>query len=152
MEKKCSKLIHEAIKDFPITYQFCNGNLNKFVLLLRKGIYPYEYMDTWERFNETSLADKRAFYSESNLEDITNKDYVHAQKVREVFEIKNLAEYHDLYVPCDTLLLPDVFENFRDKCIEIYGLDPAHFLSEPGLALQACFKKNRGKFKIINKY
>ena len=147
--KKCSKLIHEAIKDFPITYQFCNGNLNKFVLLLRKGIYPYEYMDTWERFNETSLADKRAFYSESNLEDITNKDYVHAQKVREVFEIKNLGEYHDLYVQCDTLLLPDVFENFRDKCIEIYGLDPAHFLSEPGLAWQVCFKKTGVNLKLL---
>ena len=77
---------------------------------------------------------------------------MHAQKLREVFEIKNLGEYHDLYVQCDTLLLPDVFENFRDKCIEIYGVDPAHFLSEPGLALQACLKKNRGKFKIINKY
>ena len=68
-------------------YQFCNGDLNKFVLLLRKGVYPYEYMDNWERFDETLLPDKKAFYSELNLEDITDKDYEHAQKVWEVFEI-----------------------------------------------------------------
>ena len=91
-------------------------------------------MDSWERFYKTALPDKKAFYSESNLEDITNKNYEHAQKVWEVFEIKNLGEYNDLYVQRDTLLLADVFENFRDTCIEIYELDPAHFLSAPGLA------------------
>ena len=80
---------------------------------------------------------KKAFYSKLNLEDITNKDYAHAQKVWEVFEIKKQGEYHDLFVQCDTLLLPDVFENFRDKRIEIYKLDPAHFLPAPGLACQA---------------
>ena len=86
-----------------------------------------------KRLNETSLPDKIAFYSELNLEDITDKDYAHAQKVWELFEIKNLGEYHDLYVQCYTLLLADVFQNFRDKCIEIYGLDRTHFLSAPGL-------------------
>ena len=145
--KKCNvssnKSANDLIEKFPNTYQFCNGDLNKFVLLLRKGVYPYEYMDSWERFNETSLPDKKAFYSELNLEDITDKDYEHAQKVWEVFEIKNLGEYHDLYVQSNTLLLADVFENFRDKCIEIYGLDPAHFLSAPGLAWQACLKKQK---------
>ena len=103
-------------------------------MLVRKGVYPYEYMDRWERFNNTSLPHKEAFYSELNKEDITDENYVHAQKVCRVFEIKNLGEYHNLYVQCDTLLLADVFENFRDKCIEIYKLDPAHFLSTPGLA------------------
>ena len=71
----------------------------------------------------------------------TYKDYLHAQKVWDVFEIRNLGEYHDLYVQTDTLLLADVYEKFRDKCIEIYGLDPSHFLSAPGLAWQACLKK-----------
>ena len=123
--QKCSKLINEAIKNFLNMNQLRNGDLNKFVLLLRKGAYPYKYMDSWERFNET-LPDKKAFYSKLNLEDITDKDYVHSQKVWEVFEIKNLDEYHDLYVQCDTLLLAGVFENFRDRCIEIYELDPAH--------------------------
>ena len=73
-------------------------------------------MDSWERFNETSLPPKKAFYSELNLEDINYEDYEHSQKVWEVFEIKNLGDYHDLYVQSDTLLLADVFENFRDEC------------------------------------
>ena len=90
-------------------------------------------MDNWEKFNETELPDKESFYSELNKEGITNEDYVHAQKVWEVFKIKNLGEYHDLYVQTDTILLAEIYENFRNKCLEIYKLDPAHFLSVPGL-------------------
>ena len=71
------------------------------------------------------------------------------KKLWEVFEIKNLGEYNDLYVQCDTFLLADVFQNFRDKCIEIYGLDPAHFLSAPGLAWQACLKKTKVKLELL---
>ena len=85
-------------------------------------------MDSWERFNETSLPPKESFYSELNLEDISDKDYLHVQKVWDVFEIKNLGEYHDLFIQSDTLLLANVFEKFRNTCIEIYELDPAHFL------------------------
>ena len=96
-------------------------------MLLRKGIYPYEYIDSWERFDENKIPPKEAFYSELNLWNITDKDYEHTKKVWEAFEIKTLGEYHDLYVQCDTLLLVDVFENFRNKCIEIYELDPAQF-------------------------
>ena len=72
-------------------------------------------MDSWERFNETSLPDKNAFYSELYLEDITDKDYAYAQKVFEEFNLKYLGDYHDLYVQSDTLLLANVFENFRNK-------------------------------------
>ena len=122
------------MKKFLSVYQFCDGDLNKFVLLLKKGVTPYEYMDSWERYDETSLPDKEGFYSELNLKGITDKDYNHAQKIWEVFEINNLDEYHDLNVQCDTLLLADVFQKFRDICIEIYGLDPSHFISAPGLA------------------
>ena len=74
--KRCFKSINGLIKKFPIVYQFCKGDLNKFVLLLRKGVYPYEYMDSWEKFNETSLPDKESFYSELNKEGITDEDYV----------------------------------------------------------------------------
>ena len=109
--------------------------------MLKKGVYPYEYMDRWERFNETSLPPKKDFYGELNLEDISNEDYTHAQKVWDVFEIRNLDEYHDFHVQTDTFLLADVFEKFRDTRTEIYGLDPSHFLSAPGLAWQACLKK-----------
>ena len=83
---------------------------------------------------------KKAFYSERNKEGVTDEEYAHAQKVWKVFQIKNLGDYHDLYVQSDTLLLADVFGNFRDKCIEIYEPDPAHFFSVPRLAWQACLK------------
>ena len=93
--KECNetsaKSINDLIKKFPRTCKFCNGNLNKFVLLLRKGAYPYQYMDSWENFNETSLSHKNIFYSELNLEDINDKDYLHAQKVWDVFEIRHLG-------------------------------------------------------------
>ena len=91
-------------------------------------------MDSWGRFNETSLPSKESFSNELNLEGISDKDYLHAQKVWEVFQIKDLGEYHDLYVQSDTLLLADVFKNFRKMCLDIHQLDPAHFLSAPGLA------------------
>ena len=74
---------------------------------------------------------EKLFASELRLKDVTDKHYTHAQKVYEEFELKNLGNYHDLYVQSDTLLIADVFENFRNKCIEIYELDPAHFLSAP---------------------
>ena len=128
------KLIEGLIKKFPSMYEFCNGNLNKFILLPRKGIYPYEDMDNWRKIDETTLPPKEAFYSNLNLENISDKDYAHAQKVWKVFEIKNRGDYHDLYVKSDTLLLPDVFENFRNMCLKIYKLDPVYFVSAPGLA------------------
>ena len=90
-------------------------DINKFVLLLRKGVYPYEYMDDWERFDKTSLPDKKSFCSELNLEDIIDKDYTHAQKVFEVLKFKNVGDYHDVYVQSDTLLLADVLENCRNN-------------------------------------
>ena len=92
-------------------------------MLLRKGVYQYEYIDSWERFNETTLPNKKAFYSKLNLEDITDEDYIHPQKVFEEFKLKNLVEYHDLFVQSDTLLVSDVFENFKNKCIKTYELD-----------------------------
>ena len=106
-------------------------------------------MDSWQRFDETSLPDKKAFYSELYLEDITDEDFTHAQKVFEELRLKHLGEYHNLYVQNDTLLLADVFENFRNKCIEIYELDPTHFLSAPGLAWQACLKKTGVKLELL---
>ena len=94
---------------------------------------------------ETSLPNKESFYSKLNKESITDEDYAHAQKVWKVFKIKNLGKYHDLYVQSDTLLLADVFENSRDGCIDNYKLDPAHFLSAPVLAWQACLKKKQNQ-------
>ena len=112
--KKQLKPMNLLIKKFPNTCTFCNNDINKFILLLRKGVYPYEYIDSWERFNETTLPNKKAFYSKLYLEDISVENYIHAQKVFEEFKLKNIGEYHDLYVQSGTLL--------RNKCIEIYEL------------------------------
>ena len=102
-------------------------------------------MDHWEKFNETTLPEKEHFYSHLNMEDITDADYAHAKRVCKDFEIKNLGEYHDLYIQRDTLLLADVFDNFRYMCINIYELDPAKFLSTPELAWQAALKMTKIK-------
>ena len=125
----------ELIQRFVNIHEFCNGDLNKFILLLRKGVYPYEYMDNQERFNEILLPNKKNFYSNLNTEDITDTDYRHANKVFKEWELKNLGEHHDLYVlhcamcyiVIDTLLLADIFENFRNMGTKVYELDPAHF-------------------------
>ena len=117
--------------------------------MLRKGVCSYEYVDNWERFSEISLPSKEDFYSNLNMEDINDIDYRYANNVFKRIELKNLGQYHDLYVQSDTLLLADVFENFRDICIKEYELDPAHFLSLPGLAWQACLKKTNIELELL---
>ena len=148
-KKKFNKYL---IKKFKSTYSFCNSDLNKFTLLLRKGVYPYEYMDSWEKFNETSLPSKEDFYSRVNMEDIDDINYRHGNNVFQSFKLDNLGDYHDLYVKSDTLLLADVFENFRDMCLKEYELDSAHFLSLPGLAWQACLKKTNVELELLTDY
>ena len=91
-------------------------------------------MDDWEKFTETTLSEKEDFYIQLTMEDITNADHAHAKRVFKDYERKNLVEYHDSYIQSDTLLLADVFENFRNMCINIYELDPAKFLSATGIA------------------
>ena len=142
----------ELIERFANIYEFCNGELNKFILLLRKGVYPYEYLNNWERFDETSLPDKESFYSSLNMENIDNIGYRHENNVFKKVKFKNLGEYHDLYVQSDTRLLADVFENFRNMCIKVYELDPDYFLSLPGLAWQACLKKANIKLELLTDY
>ena len=106
-------------------------------------------MGSWQRFDETSLPDKENFYSNLNMEDITDVDYRHGKTVFEYFINKNVGDYRDLYVQSDTLLLADVFENFRNMCIKVYDLDPADFLSAPGLAWQACLKKTEVRLELL---
>ena len=104
-------------------------------------------MDRWERY-ETTLPNKKVSYSKLYLKYITDEGYIHAQKVFEALKLKNIGEYHDLYVQSDELLLANVFENPRKKCIDIYELDPAHFLSAPGLAWHAYFKNTGVKLEL----
>ena len=150
------KFNNDLIKKFKSTYSFCNNDtterINKFVLLLRKGVYPYEYVDNWERFNQKLLPSKKDFYSNLNMEDISDIDYRHANNVFKRFKLEDLGDYHDLYVQSDTLLLADVFNNFRDMCIKEYELEPAHFLSLPGLEWQACLKKTNIELELLTDY
>ena len=121
-------------------------NLNKYYtpeeaeLIKQKGFYPYEYMDTEEKFNDTKLPPREAFYSKLSGRGITEKDYKHAWNVWNTFNMKTFKDYHELYNETDVLLLADVFENFRGLCLKNYGLDPAHYFTAPGLAWDACLK------------
>ena len=135
------------IKRFYNKYQLSKNDINKFKLLLRKGVYPCEYMK--RRFNETKLPSKDKFYSTLNIEDILSDDYAHASNVWSTFNIKNLGEYHDLYVKLDTAVLADVFENFRNKSIKIDKLDPAYFLTTPGLSWRVCLKKTGVELELL---
>ena len=142
----------KLIERFSNVYEFCDYDINKFMILLRKGVYPYEYMDEWNKFDEKELPSKGSFYSSLTMEDISDTDYKHANNVFKKFNLNNLGEYHDLYVRSDTLLLADVFENFRNACMKNYELDPAHFISLPGLAWQACLKKTDVELELLTDY
>ena len=109
----------------------CNKKLR---LMIRKGVYPYEYMAGWEKFEETGLPPKDAFYSSLNMKGISDQDCEHAQQVWNTMKKKTLGCYHDTYLKIDVLLLADVFEEFRNTCLKNYKLDPAHFCTAPRLA------------------
>ena len=126
LEKLVSNLPKEAFK---YTTQKFKGN--KLDLMVRKGVYPYDYMDSFDKFNE-KLPTKENFFSIMNNEHITDQDYQHARTVWDVFKLQNMGEYHNLYMKSDVLLLADVFENFRKTCLEYYKLDPCHYFTSPG--------------------
>ena len=104
--KDYSNKVHEELKSrFTNTFKFSNNDINKFISLLRKGVCPYEYMDDWEKCNETTLPEKEDFYSNLNKEDNTDTDYMHAKRVYKDFDLKNLGENHDLYLKSNTIIL-----------------------------------------------
>ena len=118
-------------------------------LLTRKGVYPYEYVNSWDQFNETQLPPISAFYSNLNMSSISKEDYQHAQRVWKEFGIRDLEDYHDLYLRTDVVLLANVFKAFRDTCLRHYTLDPAHFYTSPGLAWRACLKCTGIKLELL---
>ena len=135
-------------ENFEIMKQFETDDERR-ALVLRKGVYPYEYMDSFQRFNETSLPPKEAFHSSLTDSDISDEDYEHAKKVWKAYECENLGNYHDLYLATDTLLLADVFENFRKTCLKHYGLDPVHYYTSPGLSWDALLKLTDIKLELF---
>ena len=118
-------------------------------LLTRKGVYPYEYVNSWGRFNETQLPPTDVFYSNLNMSSISEDDYQHAQRVWKEFGIRDLGDYHDLYLRTDVVLLANVYEAFRDTCLRHYKLDPVHFYTSPGLAWRACLKCTGIKLELL---
>ena len=119
--KNYQQKFDEKLKErFFNTCKFSNHDINKFILLFQKSVYPYEDMDDWEIFNEKSLPVKEDLYSHLNMEDITDENYTYAKRVWKDFETKKLGEYLDFYVQSDALLLADVSENFQSMCLKIY--------------------------------
>ena len=123
-------------------------------LLFRKGVYPYDYMSDWKRMEETTLPPQEAFYSKLSGKHISDEDYAHAQHVWRAFGIQNLGEYHDLYVKTDVLLLADVFEAFREICLDPqgYALDPAHYFTTPNFAWDCMLKKTGVTMELLTDY
>ena len=128
-------------------FEFYKAHQRK--LLIQKGIYPYEYMDSWEKFKETSLPSIDHFYSNLKMAEVSNSDYEHACSVWREFGIRNMGEYHDLYLRTDVILLANVFESFRRVCLENYGLDPSQFYTAPGLVWKACLKKTSIRLELL---
>ena len=122
----------------------------KLALLKRKGVYPYEYMDSLERLMENKPPPKKSFYSTLTGEGISVEDYQHGLKVWKEFEIKTMKDYLELYNETDVLLLADVFENFRNICLENYELDPAHYFTAPGLSWDAALKMTKVELELLS--
>ena len=144
LEKLVSNLPKETLK---YTSQRFKGD--KFDLMIRKGVYPYDYMDSFDKFEDTVLPTKDQFYSLLNDEHISDEDYNHAQKVWKTLSMNNMGDYHDLYLQSDILLLADVFENFRKTCLEYYKLDPCHYFTSPGLSWDAMLKMTDIKLELM---
>ena len=119
-------------------------------ILKQKGFYPYEYMDSEEKFNDTKPPPREAFYSKLSGKGISNKNYNRVLNVWNTFNMKIFKEYHELYNITDVLLLADVFENFRDLCLKIYGLDPVYYFTAPGLAWDACLKVTGVQLELLS--
>ena len=138
LEKLVSNLPKESLK---YTSQKFKGK--KLDLMSQKGVHPYDYMDSFEKFTE-KLPPKEAFYSIMNDSNITDEEYQHAKNVWKTF-----GEYHDLYLKSDVLLLSDVFENFRETCLEYYKLDPCHYFTSPGLSWDAMLKMTNIQLELM---
>ena len=119
-------------------------------LIKQKGFYPYQFIDTEEKFNDTNPPPREAFYSKLTGRGITEKNYKHVLNVWNSFNMETFKDYHELYNETDVLLLADVFENFRDLCLKIYGLDPVYYFTAPGLAWDACLKITNINLELLS--
>ena len=147
LEKLVSNLAKEGDVKLRVLQKYTAAE--KVPLLLRKGVYPCEYISSFQKFQETDLSPKEAFFSTLRNEGISLEDYTHTQTVFTEFECQSVGDYHDLYLRSDVLLLADVFENFRDICLNYYKLDPAHFYTSPGLSWQAYLRMTNIELELL---
>ena len=148
LDQLVENLSQDGLKAFPHLLSEIDSIENA-KLLHRKGVYPYEYMDSFEKFNETELPPREKFYSTIKKEHISHNDHEHAQLVFKRFEMTSLADFHDLYLKTDVLLLCSVYESFRNLCLEQYELDPCHFYTSPGLSWSACLKMTGVNLELL---
>ena len=144
LEKLVSNLPKKALKY--TSEEYTGMKLN---LLSQKGVYPYNHMDSFEKFDQTELPTKDQLYSVLNDQHIMNNEYSHAKRVWKTFDINTIGEYHDLYLKSDVLLLADVFENFRKTCLQYYKLDPCHYFRSPDLSWDAMLKMTNIKLELM---
>ena len=125
------------------------SNAEELKLLTRKGVFLYEYVNSWNRLDESQLPPKDKFYSKLTKEEISEEDYIHVIRDWNKFNIKSLGEYSDLYFKTDVSLLVDIFENFRRNCLATHALDPLHYYTAPGLAFDAMLKYTRVTLELL---
>ena len=147
LDNLVNNLPKESFKNLTEFYE--GDELN---LLLRKGVFPYDWFDNFNKLLETNLPSKESFHSILNDSGISEEDYKHAKRVWETYRMKTMRDYHNLYLESDVLLLSDVFENFRDVCMENYNLDPMFYYTAPGLAWDACLKITKVKLELFEDY
>ena len=169
MEKYMAFFLGKHLK-FIDSFQFMNSSLDSLVknisfddmkytsqefkneeltLMTRKGVYCYDYMDSFEKFNYKSLPPKEEFYSLLTDENISDDDYIHAKNIWATFKLKTMGQYHDLYLKSDVLLLADVFEKFCKTCLQYYELDPCHYFTSPGLSWDAMLKMTEVRLELM---
>ena len=107
------------------------NNRNEFLLLIREGVFPYDYMDSLERLKKQNLPAKKLFYSSLSGSIISDNDYQHKKRVFKNFKCKNIEDYNNIYVKSDVLLLDNIFTSHRLRSYETYGIDPAYCISAP---------------------
>ncbi|XP_044740082.1 uncharacterized protein LOC123301410 [Chrysoperla carnea] len=142
--------LSSLLTEYKILHKNCfDGDDEKYKLLTRKGVFPYDYVDNLDKLNERSLPPIDSFFNKLNEFNISDIDYNHAKKVWKMFDIKTMGEYSDRYLKIDILLLADIFETFRDKTLDLYKLDAAHYYTTPGLAFDAALKITKTTLKTL---
>ena len=133
--------------DFKYLLQEFSGDLLQ--LVKQKGVYPYESMDSFKKFSENKLPNRCKYFSSLKDKCISEKDYLKADNIWNVFKMNTVGDYHDVYLKTDVLLLADVFEKFINTCLDYYGLDPCHYFSSPGLSWNTMLKITRIELELI---